>query len=86
MYVNNLHFYKVCTFLCILCISVTENSPKTSPPQAQAAVKHAVGVCKHVTGVISYSFKRRRDLVVTLACPPTSSRVRPPPDGAHGNR
>lgn len=63
MYVNNLHLYKVCTFLCILYISVTENSLKTPLPQTQVAVKHAVGVCKQVTGAISNSFKRRRDLV-----------------------
>lgn len=63
MYVNSLHLYKVCTFLCILYISVTENSLKTPLPQTQVAVKREVGVRKQVTGAISNSFKRRRDLV-----------------------
>ncbi|XP_061550161.1 E3 SUMO-protein ligase ZBED1-like [Phycodurus eques] len=33
-----------------------------TPSQTQAAVKRAVGLCKQVTGTISNSFKRRRDL------------------------
>ena len=45
MYVNNLHLYKACA-------CVTENSLKTPPPQTQAAVKRAVGVCKQVPSPI----------------------------------